>query len=944
MNYKLTVEAEITLLQEEKQPGFSVTLLQIVATPSYDDVTRLATSLYFKNFIRKWWTDEQGNHKLPQGDVQTIKHELIALMTSAKPSIQFQLGEAIAVIADSDFWDRWDTLVDDLVSRLNLDDLTVNNGVLQVGHTIFSRWRPLYRSDRLFTEINHVLEKFGEPFLIQLQGVDSRIEQNRSNKEALSPLFAALNLLMKLLYDLSIQDLPPIFEDNFGAIMSLLHKYVIFQSDLLETNDESQAGPLELVKSEIFMALSLYAQKFDEDFGPHVGEFVESSWNLLTTIGSETKYDILVSRALGFLTSVTNNQKHAQNFNEEAIASQVIEKVILPNIVLRDSDVELLEDDPIEYIRNDLEGLDSETRRRAAIDFLKQLLAHFPQMITNLVFRYIHHFLSEYSVNPKANWKSKDTAIYLFVSLAVKGTITASQGAKNINELVDVVDFFQKNVAKDLISDTGIEPILKVDAIKYLYIFRSQISQAQWHDAFPLLVKHLGSSEYVIYSYAALALERVMALYTDAGQPVIRQDSVKPLSDQLLQHLFKLIEKDSNAAKMQENEFLMRCLMRVLIVIRDGVIPMVDRIFSHLVNITHIIAANPSNPRFYYYHFEAIGALVRFAAPSEPERFENQLYDAFAGILYKNIEEFVPYIFQILAAALESNRSANLPPNYVSLIGPVLNPQLWLMRGNVPALVRLLTDVIPRAANEFARADQLEQLLAIFQRLVSTKINEIQGFELLECIIANIPVGILATYFQNILQLLLTRLQNSKTEVFTQRFVHFYHFVSARADHGLGADFFISASEQLQEGIFVQLYLTIILPTTENFPRPSDRKAAVISFTRTLISSNAFAQRYKKGWALTVQALLKLLANPPLPPAVVDIIVEQDVDDMSFGVGFTQLTTIKKPVVDPWPEITDVKAWVSQELRKNARQMAEYAQERPLDDQAKRIFASYVQG
>ena len=57
----------------------------------------------------------------------------------------------------------------DLVSRLNLDDLAVNNGVLQVAHTIFKRWRPLYRSDALFTEINHVLAKFGEPFLVQLQ-------------------------------------------------------------------------------------------------------------------------------------------------------------------------------------------------------------------------------------------------------------------------------------------------------------------------------------------------------------------------------------------------------------------------------------------------------------------------------------------------------------------------------------------------------------------------------------------------------------------------------------------------------------------------------------------------------------------------------------------------------------------------------------------------------
>lgn len=59
--------------------------------------------------------------------------------------------------------------IQDLVSRLSLDNLAVNNGLLQVAHTIFKRWRPLYRSDALFTEINHVLGKFGKPFLAQLQ-------------------------------------------------------------------------------------------------------------------------------------------------------------------------------------------------------------------------------------------------------------------------------------------------------------------------------------------------------------------------------------------------------------------------------------------------------------------------------------------------------------------------------------------------------------------------------------------------------------------------------------------------------------------------------------------------------------------------------------------------------------------------------------------------------
>jgi len=49
---------------------------------------------------------------LPQDEVVAIKNELVGLMISVPPVIQSQLGEAISVIADSDFWERWDTLVD----------------------------------------------------------------------------------------------------------------------------------------------------------------------------------------------------------------------------------------------------------------------------------------------------------------------------------------------------------------------------------------------------------------------------------------------------------------------------------------------------------------------------------------------------------------------------------------------------------------------------------------------------------------------------------------------------------------------------------------------------------------------------------------------------------------------------------------------------------------
>ena len=95
-------------------------------------------------------------------------------------------------------------------------------------------------------------------------------------------------------------------------------------------------------------------------------------------------------------------------------------------------------------------------------------------------------------------------------------------------------------------------------------------------------------------------------------------------------------------------------------------------------------------------------------------------------------------MFQLFAALLETNTSGPLPEEFTMLIPPILNPSLWTSKGNVPALVRLLSALIPRAPTQIVQNNQVESILGIFQNLVSTKTNEIYGFELLECIIASI--------------------------------------------------------------------------------------------------------------------------------------------------------------------------------------------------------------
>lgn len=149
--------------------------------------------------------------------------------------------------------------------------------------------------------------------------------------------------------------------------------------------------------------------------------------------------------------------------------------------------------------------------------------------------------------------------------------------------------------------------------------------------------------------------------------------------------------------------------------------------------------------------------------------------------------------------------------------------------------------------------------------------------------------------------------------------------------------------------VFKPIYLTIIIPDTQKLSRPYDRKTAVVSLTHTLANSDAFVTRFNKGgWAITCEALLKLLINPPLPPKGGDELIEdRDVEDVGFGVGFTALNTCRKVLVDPFPEVQDVKAWVGAYLReadsRTGGRVGTFVNEK-LSPEAKAALGQVMQG
>ncbi|PWN49609.1 Cse1-domain-containing protein [Violaceomyces palustris] len=912
--------AEQQLVQAQQVPGFPQLLLTLIQNVQYQssDAVRLAAAIKLKNICRSsWLQDEEEDSTSPvlsSGDKEALKADILPLLVSlssnssgnppAPTSIRAQLEETIAIVAEKDFPERWPGLIDSIVPHLKGTDYELILGMLRTSHTIFYRWRSAFRSDELYSEINFVLERFASPHLELLQRVDGLLFDQATPIEAVPALGSCLVLLLQTFNDLSSQDLPPQFEDNMPMITSILSRWILQGRAELE-GDEDERGALQEIRSSICEIIELYAKRYLDAFG-QLPTFVQAIWEMLGKCGSSEKYDVLVSKAVGFLSTVVRMGSQREMFQDPSTLEQLCSAIILPNIVLREADEELFEDNPIEYIRRDFEtSVENDTRRKAASEFCRALMEQFSDEVTSIVSRYIGQYLQGFAADPASNWKQKDTAIYLLTSIATKSS-TSQHGVSSTNTLVDVVQFFSDHVFQDLQQSESecASPILQVDAIKYLHTFRNQLTKEQLLSVLPLLVKHLESSQYVTCSYASITIERVLAIARD-GRLLFSSSDVQPFSESILMALFRNIERGSTPEKLAENDYLMKCVMRMITTSRAALAPAYGAILGHLTAILAEVSKNPSNPRFNQYLFESISALVRFVVPAQPgdlSSFEDALFGPFTSILQSDVAEFAPYVFQILSQMLELHSDSQMPEAYASLLPPLLMPALWEQRGNVPALVRLLRAFLSKGSDRIVANGQLQSLLGIYQKLIASRLNDSYGFELLESIFENISTTHMEPFKGRVLTLMLTRLQSSKTDKFVKSFIYFVCFLCCQQkDHF--PDYVISIFESVQPGLFLQILQGVILPEIQSLPE-RNRRVAAVGLSRLLTASQQMqTSPLVQVWPATLEALLRLFLLPQAlskgSQADEDDLALADLEEQGFQASYSKLAASETKKADP---------------------------------------------
>ncbi|OIW16765.1 hypothetical protein TanjilG_05499 [Lupinus angustifolius] len=892
--------AESALADAADRPNFALAVLRLIAEPSIDEQIRQAAAVNFKNHLRHRWSPSDDNvAAIGDSEKGQIKSLIVPLMLSASPKIQSQLSEALALISNHDFPKSWPDLLPELVANLQkvsqASDYASINGILGTANSIFKKFRYQYKTNDLLLDLKYCLDNFAAPLLEIFLKTASLIDSAANSGANLRPLFESQRLCCRIFYSLNFQELPEFFEDHMNQWMTEFRKYLTTSYPALEGSGPDGVAVVDELRAAVCENINLYMEKNEEEFQGYLNDFALAVWTLLGNVSQLSSRDRLAITAIKFLTTISTSVHHAL-FAGEGVIPQICQGIVIPNVRLRDDDEELFDMNYIEFIRRDMEGSDIDTRRRIACELLKGIAMHYGDAVRSIVSAQIQILLSSFAANPAENWKDKDCAIYLVVSLATK-----KAGSSYVStELVDVQSFFESVIVPELQSpDVNGYPMLKAGAFKFFTMFRAQISKHVVLRFFQELVRFLAAESNVVHSYAASCIEKLLLVKDDGGRARYTSVDINPIFPMLMNNLFNALKFPES----EENQYVMKCIMRVLGV-ADISVDVARVCIEGLASLLGEVCKNPKNPVFNHYIFESVAILVKRACERDLSLisvFEASLFPRLEIILANGVTEFFPYTFQLLAQLVELNRPP-IPPIYMQIFEILLSPESWERGANVPALVRLLQAFLQKAPNEISQGDRLTKVLGIFDKLVKSKSTSEQGFYVLNTVIENLQYDVISPYISHIWAALFSVLQQNRTVKLIKSLLIFMSLFLIKH----GSSNVVNSMNSVQPGIFIVIMNQFWIPNLKLITGSIELKLTAVASTKFICESPVLLDpAASESWGKMVDSIITLLSRPEQDRVEEDPDMPDITENVGYTATFVRLHNAGKKEEDPLKDIRD---------------------------------------
>lgn len=362
----------------------------------------------------------------------------------------------------------------------------------------------------------------------------------------------------------------------------------------------------------------------------------------------------------------------------------------------------------------------------------------------------------------------------------------------------------------------------------------------------------------------------------------------------------------------EQNEYVMRMMMRVTSFLEP---PMVMEnaglIVPQLVLKLQAVAKNPTKPHYVHFLFECLSLVIKIVCQSVDSavgEFDRNLFPIFQEILNTEVDSLIPYVFQIISLLLE-RQTTSIPDPYLQLLPYLVLPALWERPGYVGPMVRLLQAFIEKAHSKIIEIGKLEAVLGVFNKLNASKINDHEGFYLLQSMVLYIPKEQMETYWNRIFLLLFRRLTSSKTTKYVKCLLVFFSLFSCQ----YSVLRLVEIIDGLQGNMFGMVIERLIVADLQKVSGDTERKLCAVGVTNILADSSIYTGKYSNMWSSLVIAVICLLEQPEdesVPPG--EHFIEVDNTPMFQGSS-SRLANASKSLHDPLI-VDNPKAYFIQKL------------------------------
>ncbi|KAL0710541.1 hypothetical protein Bca4012_017519 [Brassica carinata] len=380
--------SEQQLNQLQHTPQHLVRLLQIAVDGNCDMAVRQIASIQFKNFIAKNWSpddsgagEQQQQQRILQSDKELVRDNILVYVTQVPTLLRSQLGECLKTIIYADYPEQWPRLLDWV--NYNLQNQQIY-GALFVLRILSRKYE--FKSDEERIPVTRIVE---ETFPLLLNIFNRLIQIENPSLE----IAELMKLICKIFWSSIYLDLPKqlydinVFNAWMVLFLSVSERPVPVEGQPMDPELRKSWGWWKVKKWTVQILNRIYsrfgdpklqtpeikpfAQMFQKSYA---GRILEGHLNLLNTIRVG---GYLPDRVINLLLKYLSNSISMKSMYNLLLPrlDVLLFEIVFPLMCFNDSDQELWEEDPHEYVRkgyNIIEDLYSP--RTASMDFVNELV------------------------------------------------------------------------------------------------------------------------------------------------------------------------------------------------------------------------------------------------------------------------------------------------------------------------------------------------------------------------------------------------------------------------------------------------------------------------------------------------------------------------------------------------------------------------------------------